>query len=130
MNYLYYAFNQRAKAREPNNNKVSNYIYRDELSKKKTKLQSTTTKLKGEMEEVSLLQREEYSEKKFIFDKKDHQRLQVKILMTKQEAARLLSKCKNGGVLEFNDLARELARIPVDRVSLGNSALVSIPEEF
>lgn len=44
--------------------------------------------------------------------------VKVKILMTKKEAAELLSKCKEGGVLEFKDVARELVQIPPNRVSL------------
>ncbi|PON45213.1 hypothetical protein PanWU01x14_260430 [Parasponia andersonii] len=65
--------------------------------------------------------------------------MRVKVTMTKQEAARLLSRCKEGGVLEFKDVARELVQIPVDRVSVdvapisatcsGKVLLQSIAEE-
>lgn len=34
---------------------------------------------------------------------------QVKILMTKEEAVRLLSKCKDGNVLDLKDVAHQLA---------------------
>ncbi|KAF4389405.1 hypothetical protein G4B88_006464 [Cannabis sativa] len=44
--------------------------------------------------------------------------MRVKVTMTKQDAARLLSKCKEGGKLDFKDVALELVRIPVDRVSV------------
>ena len=44
--------------------------------------------------------------------------VRVKVRMTKQEASRLLAKCKEGGVLEFKDVAHELAQLPVDRVSV------------
>ncbi|MQI71992.1 hypothetical protein EI017_24840, partial [Escherichia coli] len=40
--------------------------------------------------------------------------IRVKVKMTKEEAARFLSKC-NGGVLEFKDVARDLVFIPVNR---------------
>ncbi|GMN31572.1 hypothetical protein TIFTF001_003305 [Ficus carica] len=59
--------------------------------------------------------------------------------MTKQEANRLLSRCKDGGVLEFKDVARELVQIPVNRVAVynnptttcsGSTLLHTIPEEF
>lgn len=44
--------------------------------------------------------------------------IRVKVKMTKEEAARLLSKCKQGGVLEFKDVARELVELPANRVSV------------
>ncbi|TKY71028.1 hypothetical protein E2542_SST07323 [Spatholobus suberectus] len=44
--------------------------------------------------------------------------IRVKVKMTKEEAARLLSKCKEGGILEFKDVARELVAIPLNRVSV------------
>lgn len=44
--------------------------------------------------------------------------IRVNVKMTKEEAARLLSKCKEGGVLEFKDVARELVALPVNRVSV------------
>ncbi|KAK8712541.1 hypothetical protein V6N13_147778 [Hibiscus sabdariffa] len=46
--------------------------------------------------------------------------VRVKVKMTKQEAARLLSKCKDGGVLEFRDVAAELVNLPVNRVNVVN----------
>ncbi|KAL3742925.1 hypothetical protein ACJRO7_018260 [Eucalyptus globulus] len=63
--------------------------------------------------------------------------MRVKVKMTKQEARQLLSKCNDGGILEFKDVARELARIPVSRVSVkpmparevDYTALKSIPED-
>ncbi|KAL3742927.1 hypothetical protein ACJRO7_018262 [Eucalyptus globulus] len=64
--------------------------------------------------------------------------MRVKVKMTKQEAARLLGKCRNGGVLEFKDVARELVRLPMSRMSVVSrmrpedgavGELKSIPEE-
>ncbi|KAA8528232.1 hypothetical protein F0562_035517 [Nyssa sinensis] len=96
--------------------KVPNYVYRDELDKK-----PSTRKLKkrADGEAKALLQREKGQKK---FEQKsngcieEREGLRVKILMTKEEAARLLSKCKAGGVLEFKDVAKELVGIPTSRV--------------
>lgn len=38
-------------------------------------------------------------------DEKSARGTQVKIVMTKEEALRMLSKCRDGGVLEFKDVA-------------------------
>ncbi|KAL3742929.1 hypothetical protein ACJRO7_018264 [Eucalyptus globulus] len=71
-------------------------------------------------------------------DRKKGVVMRVKVKMTKQEAARLLSKCGDGGVLEFRDVARELVEIPISRVSVVSrmrpedaavGKLKSIPEE-
>lgn len=78
-------------------------VYRDELSK------------------APLIQREERNGDKGI---------RVKILMTKEEAERLLSKCKDRGSLEFKDVVHELMNIPADRVTVVHDAVLnSIPEE-
>lgn len=53
----------------------------------------------------------------------DDKLLTVKILMTKEEAVRLLSKCKDGGRLEFGDVAGELMQIPVNRRRKGISVV-------
>ncbi|KAI6702015.1 hypothetical protein NL676_011151 [Syzygium grande] len=64
--------------------------------------------------------------------------MRVKVKMTKREAARLLGKCRDGGVLEFRDVARELVRLPMSRVTVVGGTrpeegaageLKSIPEE-
>ncbi|KAF8033370.1 hypothetical protein BT93_D2088 [Corymbia citriodora subsp. variegata] len=64
--------------------------------------------------------------------------MRVKVKMTKREAARLLGKCGDGGVLEFRDVARELVQLPMSRVSVVSGTrpkdgavrdLKSIPEE-
>nr|GMC97988.1 Nipped-B-like protein [Ipomoea batatas] len=44
--------------------------------------------------------------------------VKVKILMTKEEAARLLSRCTDGRVLAFKDVANELVDIPSSRVAV------------
>ncbi|KAG6788218.1 hypothetical protein POTOM_004275 [Populus tomentosa] len=62
--------------------------------------------------------------------------VRVKVRMTKQEASRLMAKCKEGGVLEFKDVAHELAQLRVDRVRVVSpvdggygGVLHTIPEE-
>ena len=42
--------------------------------------------------------------------------VRITVKLTKQEANRMLSRCSNGGVLEFGDVASELMRIPPTRV--------------
>ncbi|KAL1108239.1 hypothetical protein V6Z11_D03G099400 [Gossypium hirsutum] len=63
--------------------------------------------------------------------------IRVKVKMTREEAVRLLSKCKDGGVLEFKDVARELVDLPGNRVNIVSPCpdrnipvLYRIPEEF
>lgn len=53
--------------------------------------------------------------------------VRVKILMTKEEAVRLLSKCRDGGILEMKDVADQelqllLLQIPRSRVSVFESS--------
>ena len=52
--------------------------------------------------------------------------IRVRIKLTKEEAARLLSKCNNGGILEFEDVARELVLIPVNRVSIVSDGTINL----
>ncbi|KAK7308934.1 hypothetical protein RJT34_05280 [Clitoria ternatea] len=47
--------------------------------------------------------------------------IRVKLKMTKEEATRLLSKCKEGGVLEFKDVATQLVALPLNRVTVVSS---------
>lgn len=69
-------------------------------------------------------------------EEKEKVMMRVKVKMTKQEAARLISKCKAGGVLDFKDAAHELVKLPMDRVSVVSNSggrkavLKTIPEEF
>lgn len=44
--------------------------------------------------------------------------MRVKVLMTKEDATRLLSKCSRGGTLDFKDVSTSLMQIPVNRVSV------------
>ncbi|KAK0587553.1 hypothetical protein LWI29_024748 [Acer saccharum] len=130
----------------------TNIIYRDELSNKNVhhkKSSSTTNKHKPKYGHVSKpknnnnnMQRRRHASSGDGVDQ-DHKGviMRVKVVMTKQEAARLLSKCKEGGVLGFKDMAKEIVQIPMNRVSVVSpaacntnntrgAALEGIPEEF
>jgi hypothetical protein len=115
--------------------KGANLIYRDELMKKT----SVPKKIK---KGGDCLASQEDNEKKKLEKRgcagsavEEKGVVRVKVRMTTQEASRLMSKCKEGGVLEFKDVAHELAQLPVDRVSVLSSVggyggvLHSIPEE-
>ncbi|XAR70174.1 hypothetical protein NMG60_11026948 [Bertholletia excelsa] len=112
-------------------------VYRDELDKKSPAARRLKkAAAKDEALQKPLIQKE--SGKKGGTQRDPNQSgMTVKVLMTKEEAARLLSKCKQGGRLEFGDVARELARIPQSRVNVVSSSssrdnnwvLDSIPEE-
>ncbi|PWA55551.1 hypothetical protein CTI12_AA426510 [Artemisia annua] len=63
--------------------------------------------------------------------------MRVKVLMTKEEARLLLTKCDDRGALNFKDVATEITQIPTDRVAIvshdspnGKIMLDSIPEEI
>ncbi|MED6179539.1 hypothetical protein PIB30_001831 [Stylosanthes scabra] len=72
-------------------------VYRDEPCKKGIK---KSVRFKDEEEEVG------------------EEGIRVKVKMTKEQANRLLSKCKEGGVLDFKDVASELVSIPINRLTL------------
>ncbi|XP_061361027.1 uncharacterized protein LOC133304958 [Gastrolobium bilobum] len=105
--------------------KVTKAVYRDELTKKQSPTKKTVKKsVRFADSEPTILGEDRDSEKEFEkrncaagneFGEKEG--IRVKVKMTKEEAARFLSKC-NGGVLEFKDVARELVSIPVNRVSV------------
>ena len=115
---------------------ASKFIHRDKLSKKQSPIKQKNYYGHSFSSTKPLLK---------VKDEKDIKRsstgfdgkasiIRVKVKMTKQEAARLLSKCKAGGILEFRDVARELVDLPMNRVSVvspcpgSNSVLDSIPE--
>lgn len=57
----------------------------------------------------------------------------VKVVMMKQDADRLLSKCKDGSILGFREVAEEIVQIPINRVCVVSNdvraALNTIQEE-
>ena len=121
----------------------SKTIYRDELNKKASRKKCAEKSGKDHFAylKVPLIPKED--------DGKDFARgagcggsttvekkevIRVKVRMTKQEAARMLSKCKDGGALDFKDVALELVQIPTNQISIVSPStfpvLESIPEEF
>jgi len=100
-------------------------VYRDELINKK-KPSGASNKVKKSVRfadsEASIFG-EEMKEKKVVSGNESggKEAIRVKVKMTKEEAARLLSKCKEGGVLEFKDVARELVALPINRVRVVSS---------
>ncbi|XP_059442038.1 uncharacterized protein LOC132176567 [Corylus avellana] len=111
-------------------------IYRDELenkaSKKKAEKKRDPSAHSKPKEDGKDFEKKSYGSSTSA-DKKEV--ITVKVRMTKQEAARMLSKCKDGGFLDFKDVAHELAHIPPDRVNIvsaearNGQVLKSIPEE-
>ncbi|XWS61608.1 hypothetical protein CRYUN_Cryun07bG0140800 [Craigia yunnanensis] len=116
---------------------ASKFIHRDKLSKKQSPIKqknyyghsfSSTKPLQKVKDEKDIKRSSTGFEGKA-------STIRVKVKMTKQEAARLLSKCKDGGILEFRDVASELVDLPMNRVSVvspcpgSNAVLDSIPEE-
>ncbi|KAH6804390.1 hypothetical protein C2S51_032637 [Perilla frutescens var. frutescens] len=71
-----------------------NYSYVHELKKRV---------MRFDLECRSLLRNDEFEVKK---------ETKLKIVMTKEAASRLLSKCKNGGKLDYDDIAPDLQTIP------------------
>ncbi|CAJ1927257.1 unnamed protein product [Sphenostylis stenocarpa] len=104
--------------------KVTEAVYRDELiTKKKSAGPSKAVKKRVRFADSEpSISGEDKNEKKMVKGRCSDDEsgckggIRVKVKMTKEEATRLLSKCKEGGVLEFKDVARELVSLPVDRV--------------
>ncbi|KAL5750091.1 hypothetical protein ACOSP7_024694 [Xanthoceras sorbifolium] len=121
----------------------TNIIYRDELSKNCHKKRASSTNHRpgyGDVCFASSKPKNNMQRRSGGGVVEEGGAIRVKVVMTKQEAARLLSKCKEGGVLGFKDTANELLQIPMNRVSVVSpacniastcgAALTSIPEEF
>jgi hypothetical protein len=108
-------------------------IYRDELEKKASK-----KKVEKKSCVSSTVDKKEFEKKSYGVSRSADKKkvITVKLRMTKEEAARMLSKCKDGGFLDFKDVARELVNIPPNRVNLVSSeasirpVLESFPEEL
>ncbi|XP_020224803.1 uncharacterized protein LOC109806722 [Cajanus cajan] len=100
---------------------ITESVYSDEQTKKQTPKKAVVKKTVRFAESEPTILGED-SEKEFEKtrwgsgnDVGEKERIRVRVKLTKEEAARLLSKC-NGGVLQFNDVARQLVLIPVNRV--------------
>ncbi|KAK4262893.1 hypothetical protein QN277_028388 [Acacia crassicarpa] len=113
---------------------VQTAVYRDELTKKQApatrkavvkksvRFADSEPTILGDDDES--LVKEKQSDEKRVINSSGEKRegIRVKVKMTKEEAARLLSKCKEGGFLEFRDVARELVSIPEGRVSVSTTS--------
>ncbi|XP_020230154.1 uncharacterized protein LOC109810950 [Cajanus cajan] len=99
--------------------KVTKAVYRDESTNTmKSPAHAKTVKksVRFADSEASIFREE--NEKKLVKGSDEFGGIRVKVKMTKEEASRLLSKCKEGGILEFKDVARELVAIPRNRVTV------------
>ncbi|KAL2342670.1 hypothetical protein Fmac_003955 [Flemingia macrophylla] len=101
---------------------IAEAVYRDELTKRQTPRKAVKKTVRFAESEPTILG--EDNEKDFekircgnVNEVREKEGIRVRVKLTKEEAARLLSKC-NEGVLEFNDVARELVLIPVNRVNI------------
>lgn len=55
---------------------------------------------------------------KGVNNKSSTNNIRVKVLLTKEEAAKLLAKCKEEGVLDFKDVVKELMKLPAQRINV------------
>ncbi|CAJ1937262.1 unnamed protein product [Sphenostylis stenocarpa] len=111
---------------EPVDVEVTKTVYRDELTKKERARKVKKTVRFAE-KEATILGEDDEKE----FEKRrcesggneegEKEGMRVRVKLTKEEAARLLSKC-NGGTLQFKDIAHELVFIPVNRVCILSNA--------
>ncbi|KAL3597314.1 hypothetical protein D5086_008951 [Populus alba] len=99
--------------------KGTNLIYRDELSKKTSpkKIKKGGNCLASKEED----ERENFEKRGDASSVQEKDVIRVKVRMTKEEAARLMAKCKEGGLLEFKDVAHELVQLPANRVRVVSS---------
>ncbi|XWS50090.1 hypothetical protein CRYUN_Cryun12cG0058600 [Craigia yunnanensis] len=118
---------------------ASKFISRDELSKKKSPSKQKSyygDSFSSTQPLLNVKDEKDIKRSSTGFDGKASTTIRVKVKMTKQEAARLLSKCKDGGILEFRDVASELVDLPMDRVNVvslcpcSKAVPDSIPEEY
>lgn len=102
-------------------------IYRDELDniKMKSSLCQRKTFKKSvrfvDSKDDANLRKEEFMKGMRCIDElgeRERMNIRVKVKMTKEEATRLLSKCNEGGVFQFNDVVHELVALPMDRVTI------------
>lgn len=98
--------------KQPKSTKV---VYRDELTKKQSPSKTEKKSVRFADSAPTTLGGKDCEKSKA---EETTSGIRVKVRMTKEEAKRLLSKCKEGGVLEFKDVARELVSIPVNRVTV------------
>lgn len=114
MNFMQ-TFLQRGRQPKP---KVQHFVCREDLNKKKTA--SLKVKKKVHFESKPLIQHDQNEKNCETEDPREGDEasneekstVRVKILMKKEEATLLLSKCKNGGVLQLDDVPNMLVHFP------------------
>ncbi|KAK4435475.1 hypothetical protein Salat_0710900 [Sesamum alatum] len=115
--FLHYALTpkQRFQPKVVGLESVKRCIYRedDELDRK-----MKAVKKKVHFERASLMLQRDESEGDVFSGEEGRVGVRVRILMRKEEGGRLLSKCRDGGILELEDVAEELLHIPKNRVSV------------
>nr|XP_009619085.1 uncharacterized protein LOC104111156 [Nicotiana tomentosiformis] len=119
--------NSRRKAKvETSTTSPTTYVCRDELNikkkpkiKKQVKFDLEPKYQHPEQEEIS---HEEQKKNNTVAVDNANNGVKVKILMKKEDAERLLLKCKEGGVLEFKDVAQELVQVPSTSVRVLSSS--------
>ncbi|WVZ22414.1 hypothetical protein V8G54_000963 [Vigna mungo] len=98
-------------------------VYRDELKekervKKSVRFAEVEATIMGEENEKEFRKRGcDQSDDEVVGEKEG---VRVRVRLTKEEAARLLSKC-NEGSLQLKDIAHQLLFIPVDRLCIQSS---------
>ncbi|XP_070011426.1 uncharacterized protein [Nicotiana sylvestris] len=123
--------NSRRKAKvETSTTPLTTYVCRDELDiKKKPKIKKQVKfdlEPKYQHPAQDEIRHEEQKKNNTVAVDNANNGVKVKILMKKEDAQRLLLKCKEGGVLEFMDVAQELVQIPSTSVRVLSSSSNSV----
>ncbi|KAI3804476.1 hypothetical protein L1987_26049 [Smallanthus sonchifolius] len=110
-----------------NINKPSSYVTRDDLDAKN---------IKGVTKGAAKPLYNRDTKHASFYENENRGTMRIKVVMTKEEAMMLFSKCDRGGTLSFKNVSRELTKIPANSVSLDHPwstkqdvMLESIPEE-
>lgn len=107
---------------------TTTYVCRDELDKKKPKIKKRVrfdlepeeeeNEKNSTFEKNTIIQEEKTKVQEGANISNDDGVIKVKILMKKEDAARLLIKYRNGGELEFMDIAQQLVQVPSSSVKV------------
>jgi len=97
-------------------------VYRDELREKERARKAVKKRVRFAEIEATIMgeESEKEFEKRCESDEKvgEKEGMRVRVRLTKEEAARLLSKWNQEGPLQFNDVAHQLLFIPADRLCI------------
>lgn len=94
-------------------------VYRDESREKESRRKRVKKSVRFAEVEATIMgeENEKESSDEVVGEKEG---VRVRVRLTKEEAARFLSKC-NEGPLQFKDVAQQLLFIPVDRLCIQSS---------